>query len=182
MAILLEDPTPILVVGILAEAVLGVILARTRRGVLLWPMGGVLALVVIGVVVERLVVTERERVEAAIYGAADAVENNDRQRVKDFLSRSAPEVLRRALSYMDRVRFTSVSVRGLKVRINDLTSPRSAEATFTARADFTDQGGEYPYNTYAAQFLVKLVFEDGTWKVYSAEDDNLSALMRDVRW
>ena len=181
MTTLLEDPTPIIVLGILAEAILGVLLVQTRRGFWLWPMAGVLAVVAIGVIVERLVVTERERVEAAIYGAARAVEENDRDGVATFLARSASDVLRRATYYMGRFEFSSVTLRSMEITINELTSPPTAQATFFAKADFTDRQGEYMYPSYAANFTVELVREDGVWKIRSAEDDNLSPLMRDIR-
>ena len=41
MTFLLESPWPALVFGIFAEALLGIILLRTGRGVLLWAMAGV---------------------------------------------------------------------------------------------------------------------------------------------
>jgi len=178
---LLEDPTPVIVVGILAEAVLAAALVRTRRGFLLWPMAGVLGLVVIGVVVERLVVTEKERVATALYGAARAVEDNDRERVGTYVARYASDVLRRDVSYLDRLEFTGVTLRGMEITINELTSPPTAEARFFARAEFKDRSGDYPYGAYAANFTVELVREDGAWKIRSAEDDNMSPLVRDIR-
>ncbi len=181
MTTLLEDPTPIIVLGILAEAILGVLLVQTRRGFWLWPMAGVLALVVIGWVVERVVVTERERVEAAIRGCARAVEHNDRQGVAALLSRSATDILRRAVYWMDRLEFSEVSLRGMEIEINDLTSPPTAEATFHATVHYSDLRGEYGWGPYAADFVVELVLEDGAWKIRSAEDNNLSPLMRDIR-
>jgi hypothetical protein len=178
---LLEDPTPILVFGVLAEAILAVALVRTRRGILLWVMGGVLAVVLIGLIVERLVVTERERVKAAVYGAAAAVERNDQAGVTSFVARSASDVLGRAIHYMNELEFSSVSLRGMEVTLNQLTSPPSAEATFFARVQFSDRSGSFPYQAYPAQIWATLVLEDGQWKIQSVEDNNLSPLARDVR-
>jgi hypothetical protein len=166
---LLEDPTPVIVVGILAEAVLAAVLVRTRRGFLLWPMAGVLALVVIGWVVERLVVTEKERVGEVLNGAARAVQANDRDRLATYIARSASDELRRDVSYLDRWEFTGVTLRGMEITINELTSPPTAEAYFFARAEFTDRRRDYPYPAYAANFTVELVREDGAWKIRSAE-------------
>jgi hypothetical protein len=87
----LEDPMPIILFGIVAEAVLGIILLTTRRGVLLWAMAGVLVLVLAGVGLEWLVVTERERVEATVEGAAAAVRANDRQGLLQCLDPAAAD-------------------------------------------------------------------------------------------
>ena len=73
MTTLIEDPTPILVVGILIEAVLAIALLRTGRGVLLWAMLAVAGLTGLGLLLERWVVTERERVEAHDGGRNGAV-------------------------------------------------------------------------------------------------------------
>jgi hypothetical protein len=181
MTVLLEDPTPIIVFGILAEAILAVILVRTRRGVLLWAMGGVLAVVLVGVIVERLVVTERKRVKATLYGIAKAVERNDQKAVATYLARSASDILRRVVGYMGRLEFTDVSLRRMEITINELTSPPTAEARFHATVHFNDRRGEALYNTYPADFEVILVLEDGQWKVQTAEDNNLSPLARDIR-
>ena len=166
---LLEDPTPVIVVGILAEAALAAALVRTRRGFLLWPMAGVLVAVVIGVVVERLVVTEKERVGEALYGAARAVQDNDRERVATYIARSASGVRSQAMHYMGIYEFTGVTLRAVEITINELTSPPTAEARFFARAEFRDRTGENPYPGYAANFTVELVREDGVWKIRSAE-------------
>lgn len=176
MTALAEDPTAILVLGIIAEAVLAAMLVSSRRGVLLWPMGGVLALVVLGVVLERLIVTERERVEAALHGAAAAMEANDRQRTASFIARSASEWLRRALYYMDRVKFHQIRLRGVEITINELTSPPTAEATFFGTAHYEDRQGEYPYGTYQSRFRVTLIREGGDWKVKDVEGDYLKPI------
>lgn len=181
MNTLLEDPTPIIVFGILAEAILAVILVQTRRGVLLWPIAGVLAAVAIGVIVERLVVTERERVEATIYACARALEQNDARGVAACLSRSATDILRRAVYYIDRLEFGGVSLRGMEIEINDLTSPPTAEATFHVSVQYSDRRGEWGWGPYVADCVVGLVLEDGQWKVRSYEDNNLSPLVRDIR-
>ncbi len=80
MTLLFENPLRIIFIGIVIEAVLGIVLLRTGRGALLWAMLGVLALTLAGVVVERLVVTEKERVEMTLDGITSALEANDLKR------------------------------------------------------------------------------------------------------
>ncbi len=49
----LESPWPILIVGLVVEAVLAIVLFRTGRGVVLVAMGGVALLVLLGVLIEH---------------------------------------------------------------------------------------------------------------------------------
>ena len=73
MTFLFENPLRIIFIGIVIEVILGIVLLRTGRGALLWVMLGILALTLVWVGVERLVVTERERVEMTVDGISSAV-------------------------------------------------------------------------------------------------------------
>jgi hypothetical protein len=180
--IFLEDPTPIIVCGILIEAVLAVVFVQTRRAGVLYAMGGVLAVVLIGLVVERLVVTEQKRIKATLYGAAKAIERNDPAGLGSFVAKSAATLLQRATGYMGMVEFTSVSISDLKIdKPNMLTSPPTVQIAFFATAHFNGRRGDFPYNAYPSQFWATLVLEDGQWKIQSVEDKNLNPLGQDVR-
>ncbi len=76
MSWLLEDPTLVLVTGAIVLVLLGVALAKTGRGAILLGMVGVAVLVAALVVVEWVVVTQRERVESTLYGITKALEAN----------------------------------------------------------------------------------------------------------
>jgi hypothetical protein len=165
MTSLLENPMPILFFGVFVEAILAGILVHTRRGVLLVPITGVALLVLGGLIVERLVVTERERVEAALDEAVDGLNANDLDRVLGCLSDQAEHTRRRAEWAMARVEFTNVTIHGLEITINDLTSPPTAEARFNGVAHYRDRQGEFPYEHYAARFIVQLQLEDNRWRI-----------------
>lgn len=128
MTALLEDPMPIILFGIIAEAVLGVVLLRTGRGVVLWAMIGVLLLVAAGVGVEWLVMTDAEQVEAVVEGVAAAVAANDRDRVKKYLDPSAKGLRSRVDWEFDRVDFAEARVTNLEITVDDTASPPTAEA------------------------------------------------------
>ena len=89
MTLLFENPLRIIFIGIVIEAVLGIVLLRTGRGAMLWAMLGVLALTLAGVAVERLVVTEKERVEMTLDGITSALEANDLTRVLSYIAPDA---------------------------------------------------------------------------------------------
>lgn len=148
MATLLEDPLPMILFGIIAEAVLGVVLLRTGRGVVLLAMIGVLLLVAGGVWVEWLVVTEKEQVEAVVEGVAAAVEANDPAGVKRHIDPSASRLLRRVNWAYDLVDFTEAKITNLEISINDLTSPPTARAHLTGIVAFEGKREDLLRSTY----------------------------------
>ncbi len=94
MITLLETPVSIILFGIVAEVVLLVTLLLTGRGVVLVGMIGTVVLVAVGVGLEWLVVTQRERVEAAIYRTTAAFEANDLDTVLVRISHHGVPLLR----------------------------------------------------------------------------------------
>jgi hypothetical protein len=174
MTALLENPMPIILFGIVAEAVLGISLLTTRRGALLWAMAGVLILVLAGVGLEWLVVTERERVEATLEGAAAAVRANDREGLLQRIHPSAADARQLVNWAFDRVDFTDAKITTLEVQnINDLTSPPTAKAHVKGIVFFKVRRGEYPYDKHPVDLTAELRLESGRWLItgYELRDD-----------
>ena len=166
MTIFLESPWPWLLIGIVAEAILAAALVTTRRGALLWGMVGVLGFVIVGVTIERLVVTEREQVEAVMDGIMSALNANDLERLlRDYVAPDAYTTRGRATWALNRVEIERANYHNLRVTINRLTSPITAEAEFNGSVYYDDRLGEFPYRSYAARFLVELELSDGHWLV-----------------
>ena len=164
--IFLENPVPIIVTGIVVEAILGAILVSTRRGAILWWMLGVLILVVIGLVVERLVVTENKRIVATLDGAKAALEANDLNRLLPYLAPSAAQTRDRASQVLGMVEFVSISLRGLQIgEINRLTSPPTVQTRFTAIIGFRDRTGSIPYEHRPVGLIVGLRKEGDRWLI-----------------
>jgi hypothetical protein len=164
--VFVESPWPWILIGIVAEAILAAILVSTRRTVLLWAMLGVLGFAIAGVVVERLVVTERERVEATIDGIVAALNANDLPRLLgDYIAPDAARTRARAKWALNRVEIQGAHYRNLRITINRLTSPITAEAQFDGSVSYHDRMGEFPYNYYAAHFVVELELRNGRWLV-----------------
>jgi len=166
MTMFLESPLPIIVVGVVIEAILAAILVSTRRGVVLFIMLGVLVLVGIGLVVERLVVTENERITATLDNAAAAIQANDLDRLLTYLTPSAQQSRARARQVLGMVEFTSAAIRGLEISpINRLTSPPTVETKFTAVLGFHDRTGAIPYEHHVVGLIVRLRKEGDRWLV-----------------
>lgn len=182
MALFLESPMPIILIGIVVEAVLGAVLVGTRRGVVLWAMAGVLVLVGLGVLVERLVETDNERIEAALDGAAAALEANDYDRLFTYIAPSATGTRGRAMQVQGMVEFTSVSLRGLEIGpINRLTSPPSVETRFTGVFAFRDRKGVYPYEHHVLGFIVGLRQEGDQWLITDHVEVDRSSVAETLR-
>jgi hypothetical protein len=165
MTILFENPLRIIFIGIVIEAVLGIVLFRTGRGALLWAMIGVLALTVLAVVVERLVVTEKERVEMTLDGITSALEANDLSRLLSYIAPGAIQTRNRAAWAMGRIEVQSARIYWLNITVNRLTSPMTAKAAFSGHIYYRDRQGEIPYNNYGSKFIVDLRKLGDVWVV-----------------
>ncbi len=174
--ILLQDPLPIIFFGIITAAVLGVMLLRTGRGVLLFVILGVIGLTLAGVGIEWLVVTEQERVEAALDAAAIALESNDLDTVLACCASSADHTrseARRALRYVE---FIEIKINRLEIDdINYLTSRPTVTARFTALISARDRSGQFGSVTRPIGFTVQLRKESDRWLITSHEIERAAA-------
>lgn len=144
MSWLFEDPTTLIVAGLLIEVLLGIGLVKSGRGALVLPMIGVLVLVGLGVLVERLVVTDREQVEAALDGVCGALMANDVEGVLSHIDPQAAGVRSNVQSIVPRARITDARLYDLVIRVNRHTNPPSAQADFMGRVrgNFRSEGGD----------------------------------------
>jgi hypothetical protein len=168
---ILESPWPILFFGIAVEAILAIALVRTGRGMLLFVMAGVALATLAGLGIERLVVTERERVMQTIDGIAAAVQANDLDAALGFISPSAKDTQDKAREVRDYVEVSHLRVRNLDVSINKLTSPPTAKATFNVIV--TGRGknhyAEFGEGTHVAKVTLQLRLESGRWLITGHE-------------
>ena len=170
MTALVEDPMPIILFGIVAEAVLGIALLRTGRAALLWAMGGVLVLVFTGVGLEWLVVTDREQVEATLDAMAAAVAANDREEVLSHVDPSAGDTRRLVDWGFRTAEFTGAKITELEVlNINHLTSPHTARVHLKGIVYFKVRRGEYPYDKHLVDLTLKLSLQSGHWLISGHE-------------
>ncbi len=174
MTALLENPAPIIAVGIALEAVLAVAFVHTRRRGILVAMVGVGVLVLAGVVLERLILTDTEQIEAATDGAIEALEADDLPQFEQYLARSAVETRARAAYALGIVEITRFRTSGVDIQLNPLTSPPTAEVRFHASVHYRERKGKISYGIYRAAFVVTLQWEAGRWLITGhSEGDEL---------
>ena len=170
---LLEDPTPIISFGVIALVILGVTLAWTGRGFLLWIMAAVIALCGLGVLIERLVVTERERVKMVFEEGRQAVTANDLKRTLALVDPKYTEAVQFVEAAMRRYEFHSAKIGSLEIEINDAARPLTARANVSGSAGFRDRQGQFPYDGYPARLEVELRKEGDRWLITRVEEKRL---------
>ena len=165
MTTLVENPMPVIFLGIVAVGALAAVFASTRQMALIWAILGVLGLVIAAVVLEILVVTEVERVEAMLDGVVDALRDNDKERLLDqYVAEDALKTRDRA-NAMEWVEITSAKISGLDISINRLTSPPTADARFRGVVHYEPRAEWLHQRYYAANFIAKLRLEGDRWLI-----------------
>lgn len=166
MSILWESPVPILVIGIVLEAILGALLVNTRRAWIAGVMLIVLLLVVAGALATRFIITENKRIMATLDGAAAALEANDLGRTLTYVVPSANQTRDRARQVLNSIDITSLALRNMEIgEINRLTSPPTVETKFTVVLRFKDRTGMFPYDHYVTGLIVHLRKEEDRWLI-----------------
>lgn len=164
-----EDPFPIILVGVLAVAACAVALARTGRGIFLVAIGAIALLTAAGVLVEKLVVTEREEVEQVVDSSAAAVRANQLEGVLDHLSPEAGRARDLIRWAFGRATFEDVRITRLDIRVINTASPPLAKAEITGYVRCRDRLGEYPYDSVPIDGTLELRKINSRWLVSGYE-------------
>jgi hypothetical protein len=167
-----EDPTMILVIGGLILLVLGGFFLKSGRVAILLAMAGVALVMGAAVVIDRLVVTDREAVANTIYDAAALAEKNDFKTLFGFISPSAPEVKAEAQRWIGGTKLKSVSISAMEVTVNHAAKPMTGTAEFRvfATGERSEKTVSYEGN-YLTRLHVDLRKEGDRWMVTGYERD-----------
>lgn len=167
----LESPWPFLIVGLVAETLLAVALFRTGKGKLLWAMGGVAVLVLLGWLIEQNTVTDTKRIQQTLEEAAAGLVANNADRVKACIvpgPDGAPARSKTDWAFGVAL-FREVSIRNLEVKFNYRASPPTAETTFMVFVRGKARGSEYADLGEIAEprrLDVQLRKQFGRWLIY----------------
>ena len=180
MSWLFEDPTTLIAAGLLIEVLLAVALYNTGRVALVGAMVGVLVVVGLGVLIERIVVTDREQVADALDGVASAVEANDVERVLSFIDPASTGMRASVRMALASAHISEVRVYDLVVEVNDESNPPSAQAEFTGRVKGSYRGetggGE---GMLLRKFIVSFRRQGDRWLMTDYEDRGAIGCHRD---
>jgi ketosteroid isomerase-like protein len=163
MTTLLETPWPAMIWGSLIALVLLVVALKTGHGMWLIVMAGVLVITAGLVILERIVVSERERVEQTLYDCAAAVETNNVAAVLGFVSEHAGSARSRIRAELPHYTIGNVSISGLEIKlIGDPATTATADLIGHCWVD-ERRGGSGQRMTVTQRFLVRLQKENGRW-------------------
>lgn len=123
-----EDPLPIWLFGALALTCAAIVYLQTRKNWALLGVIGVLAIVGLLTLAERLIVTPREAVEHTLYAILETIESDDLQGTLAFVSSSATEVRADAESLMPKLDI--IKARTLDLPVIEVQNEDQATATF----------------------------------------------------
>ena len=171
MSYLFESPFLILTVGVLLLAAFGYVYVNTRQKGALIGLGVVVALTAVLLLVEHLVQTPREQVEASLEGLASELEANNIEGALKYLDPAAKETRDRARWAMSRFQVTKAKISSdLQVEVNEMMSPPAAEVKFTGVIGVVDKKGAYSTQSVPVKFTAKLRQHGDRWVVTEHTD------------
>ncbi len=161
---LLENPVPIYAVGAVLATLCGLAFVARRNLPSLLAFVGVVAATLLLVLVERLVVTNREQVEAAVVDILLAIEENDLPTVLTMIDPAAAEVRDDAETLMPLVRVEDTGATSLRVKVDTTAESLTAVAKFRGKVDgiHRSSGQRVFYFEEVHLFWVK---REGRWLV-----------------
>jgi hypothetical protein len=181
---LYEQPLAIVVVGVLVLIALGAAWSATGRQELMYALATAFLLMVAALVTERLVVTDREAIEATLLTIAKDVQSNNIHALTSHVYSGAPELKQKAEAEMPNYHFTECRLTKIhNIEVDVKAQPRTAVAEFNvvATGSFKAEGMEVS-NTIPRWVRLNMVREkDGTWAVQNYEhDDPTRFMMKDA--
>jgi hypothetical protein len=167
-----ENPWRLLLIGVAVEAVLVFLLFQTGRGKILWAIIAVAILTAAALIVERLVVTDREAVEMTLDAAVAAVEADNEKQLLACIAPSAKSPQEDARWVLKNIKVEEAHLSGLEVTVNRATRPPTAEAKFSAFGFASLKNGLVSQEGYKRHVTVRLRQQGDRWLVedYTIED------------
>jgi hypothetical protein len=160
-----ENPTPVLFACGAVAMVLLLRFFKTGHVRSLLPILGVAAFAGAAVLVDYLVVTDREQVQNVIYGAAADAERNDLDAVMKFISPGASTVREDLKRWVGKTKLSLVKIAQLDVHVDIEANPPTATARFWVRAEGEAHNETAIYHNYVGRLIVDFRREGEKWLV-----------------
>ncbi len=170
MSHLFEDPTAAIVRGLMAELVLVVLLFKTGRGVVLIPVVAVAVVAGIWILTERLVVTERERVEGVVEQMRAAFVTNEPDRVLALIAADAGPLRTRATAFFRTFHIHALKITdGPQIVVNEMNDPPKATIKLLVLASGRPVAWAAAYYLALVRIDARLERQSGGWRFIEAE-------------
>ena len=171
MTWLLEEPLPIIVLGVLVEIFLVVAFFLTGKRSVLLGMLGVAVLAGMGLMLERAVVTDREQIEVWFDKGITALEARDTPTLLGMIDPQAAQVRSDVQRALGMVKFKNVAITDLVIVVHS-TEPVTATADVTVKFSVNDPKIPYEHGLQKARLGMKKVGEK--WLVTRIEAKNFN--------
>ncbi len=172
MTWILEEPIYILILGVLTLTFLGFAYTQTGYRMLMHAMLAVVALTGGLLLLENMVETNTEQMEATLETIARDVETNDLERILSHVSSEATDTYDLAQREFPRYHFDRVNIKNnVEVFFDDDRAPTQAKVTFNVTVDVQHKatGADYHVPRFVRVTLVK---ENGQWRVAEYTHDD----------
>jgi Tfp pilus assembly protein PilE len=164
---LLENPVPAIIVGGLTAAMLGGGWLQTGAKWLLYLAITAVILTILAVIMERVVVTDREQVTETLFEIAALVERNQVDEALKYASPKSPRVRAQAASELPLYEFSDVDIkRNLEIELLPDANPPTAIAEFNVSVTLSIRNSAFT-NRRIPRFVEVTFYkeEDGQWRV-----------------
>ncbi|HEY5312906.1 MAG TPA: hypothetical protein VIK18_10325 [Pirellulales bacterium] len=176
MTWLTEDPFWALALAACALLIIVLLMFATGRWALWKPAAAVVLLAIALIVIEKLVVTDRERIELVIDRAVQAAKRNDVPAIEALIEPQANQLRRQVRSELAHARIEQLRVTHEVVCVQSDAVPPAAEADLIVRLSV--QQGHGPIED-APPVALKVQFSkaSGGWLVSAAQIDDLRSAL-----
>jgi hypothetical protein len=166
---LFEQPIVIVMVGVAVVLALAGAWSATGRRELLYGVGAALVLLIAGLIVERMVVTDREAIRETLARIARDVQSNNRRAVVQHIAMGASSLKQKAEAELPNYKFTECRVTKVhSIDVNSTATPPTAIARFNviASGSFSYGGVDVSDSQVPRWIELQMVKEkDGRWAV-----------------
>ena len=162
-----ETPFHSIMIGLIATIALALAWLGSKRSLFALLAAAAFLLMVAAVVVERVLVTDREQISETLDQLADAVRNNSSAELLVRISDRAPEIEQAARSQLNRFQIDYCSITWKETpAIDDNANPPEANVRFSAfiRARERNEGGLEGGDVIGIKLRLQKE-ADGEWRV-----------------
>jgi hypothetical protein len=160
-----EDPTFVIICGTIISLAFLIALIQTGRAFFIAWLVLALGIMVGLVLVERAIVTDREKIEVTLAEGADAVSKNDVAGALKLIASSQPKVAQLVQSNMKQFKFSEAYVITKNIELEKINPPSHATAVITCKIAAE---GKYPYSG-PIKLQLNFVREGEKWLVEDYE-------------
>lgn len=178
---LFDRPVYVAILGVLLCVPIAILWVTSGRKEMLYALAVAFALFVALLITERMVVTDREALEATVVQIARDVQANNHQAVQGHIYSGSPQLKQKVQAELPNYQFIECRITSQpEIEVNAKDEPRSAKVSFLAAAagDFKYEGmsasasKEAPIRRHIILHMRKEA--DGNWKVEDYEHKEIT--------